>query len=111
MIDLEYLHHVSDRNQDFINQMILGFLEGTPSLIKEMYRSFKSRNWNELAITAHKLKPSANYMGISGLYHIIEKLEEEAKSDQPDKQIISSYLNSIRTTCKQAYPLLRREIR
>ena len=82
VIDLSYLKKISNNNQVFIKEMIESFLECAPQYLSEIESFTQQQDWLNVQMTAHKLKPSATYVGLPHLLEIILSIEEEVKDKQ-----------------------------
>lgn len=108
-INLSYLKQIADGNDTFIIEMIEMFLNKTPEAIAEMNASLKSQNWEALRQTAHRIKPSFAYIGLSGTQSVlgeIEKLSEEA--NQPEK--VMALMTEVDTVCQSIFSQLQNEL-
>ena len=111
MVDLSYLRSISDNQQTFINQMIQSFLDLAPVYIDDMKKAIEQENYQDLALSTHKLKPSATYMGIENLLQVMEQIEELVKQAAPPKDQIQGLIKEVEERCTQSYPLLQQELK
>lgn len=108
LVNLGYLRSIS-QDEGFIREMIRSFLDLAPEYVGEMQAAGESCDWSGLSLWAHKLKPSATYMGIKGLLNIIQAIELQCKS-QPDSLVIGPMIRQVQALCEEAYPLLRNKL-
>jgi PAS domain S-box-containing protein len=78
-IDLSYLKKVSGGNQEFINDMINTFIDAMPKAIDEIRANVNSKEWDGLARSVHKIKPSLTMMGLTRARDTGALIEESAK--------------------------------
>ena len=57
------------------------YLEVAPKTFAEMQRNLDNKDWEQLRINAHSLKPQADFMGISSLKEALSKIEETVKTN------------------------------
>lgn len=74
-IDLTYLKQIADGNDQFIIEMIELFLQKTPAAINEMVSQFEKKNWDELRMIAHRIKPSFSYVGAHDIQKDLSTIE------------------------------------
>lgn len=58
------------------------YLDVAPKTFKEMKINLNDKNWKQLGINAHSLKPQADFMGISTLKNELEEIEVAVKEKQ-----------------------------
>ena len=50
-----------------------------------MKRNIKDKDWEQLRINAHSLKPQADFMGLSALKKVLVEIEEAVKTNKLEK--------------------------
>lgn len=83
IVNLRYLETVCEGDRDFMQEMILAFLETIPQTIKELQVATNAEDWDLLAKIAHKMKPSIAFMGIEPMKTLVADIETMAKSGSP----------------------------
>jgi len=106
VIDLTYLIKISNNNQTFIKEMIESFLECAPQYLSELRAFSQEHDWANVKMTAHKLKPSATYLGLPHLLELILSVEEEVDNKQTPESI-SQLVLQMHELCEKAYPRLQ----
>ncbi|GHN01325.1 hypothetical protein WSM22_28140 [Cytophagales bacterium WSM2-2] len=102
-IDLAYLRNMSNNNEKFINEMLSAFQDSIPKSVEEIKTQVNANEWQALARTVHKLKPSLTLMGLHTAKERALVLEELAKLEKNiDK--IKSYAEEL---CDQLNQTLR----
>lgn len=76
VINLDYLEQISGGEKEFINEMVQLFLDNTPKSVREMKEAMKNNDPVKLGEIAHKMKPSAIYMGNEELAGLLRDLQE-----------------------------------
>lgn len=75
LVDFSYIEEISGGDEDFIKEMISLFLHSAPEAIKDMKDALENRNAVKLGQVAHKMKPSAIYMGNKELETLLKDLQ------------------------------------
>lgn len=79
MIDLTFLQAFTKGDEAKMKRYIGMYLKMAPETIGQMKEHLHNQNWQQLAITAHSLKPQTDYMGISELKAVLIEIEEGVK--------------------------------
>ncbi|GAB3012615.1 hypothetical protein GCM10027051_14570 [Niabella terrae] len=91
LIDLSYLHELSDNNKEFEKEIIELFLEQIPSQTEELERSFREKDYTGLKMIAHKLKSSTAVTLGRHLIPHFELLEDNAQRGLLSESAESSF--------------------
>jgi CheY-like chemotaxis protein len=75
LVDISRLEISTGNNQDFIRKMIALFIEDTPKQIEIFNEALSSDNWEQISKTAHKIKPSIDYVAVSKLQKQVRVIE------------------------------------
>jgi PAS domain S-box-containing protein len=108
--NLGFLREISDNNEQFYIEFIELFLRNTPQSLQDMQEAITTMNWDKLRQSAHKAKPSFNYVGLKEMNLLAAKIEENAKQ-QKDMQANQDMLNQISQCCSKAFTELEQEIK
>ena len=106
-LDLSYLRDMAEGDEGLILEMIGIFEEQSLDYSTGMRLCYVQKNWKELALIAHKAKPSAAIVGLSELAQDLKELEIiscEAKDPERSLMIIEKY----ELECKKAAQQLRK---
>ena len=79
LVDLSYLQRVSGSNETFMSEMVTTFLNTIPKSIIEIRSNVDSRDWQALARSIHKIKPSLSLMGLSQARETAARIEHDAR--------------------------------
>jgi HPt (histidine-containing phosphotransfer) domain-containing protein len=82
IIDLTYLKEVASENVEFMVDMIDLFMEQTPSYTQDLKNAIDQKNWEKIAQTAHKLKPTFTFMGIEAGRDLMSTIEHRAREKE-----------------------------
>jgi len=81
-LDLAYLRNMSNNNQKFINEMLVAFQDSIPKSVDEIKTQVNAKEWQALARTVHKLKPSLTLMGLHTAKEQALVIEDLAKQEK-----------------------------
>jgi HPt (histidine-containing phosphotransfer) domain-containing protein len=84
MIDLTFLKQFTKDDPKKMKRYISLYLDVAPKTFAEMKRNLENKDWEQLRINAHSLKPQADYMGIDSLKKELIKIEEAVKMNNFD---------------------------
>jgi PAS domain S-box-containing protein len=86
--DLAYLSGRTKSNPRLMREMIMLYLEQTPTLITTMKASLLTKDWDSLYSAVHKMIPSFYIMGIHKDYETMgKKIQEHAKSGNHHEEL------------------------
>ena len=84
MIDLTFLKKFTKDDTQKMKRYISLYLDVAPKTFEEMQRNLENKDWEQLRINAHSLKPQADFMGINSLKEELIKIEHAVKSNNLD---------------------------
>ena len=84
MIDLTFLKNFTKDDSKKMKRYISLYLDVAPKTFEEMKRNLENRDWEQLRINAHSLKPQADFMGIEALKQELIKIEDAVKTNNID---------------------------
>jgi HPt (histidine-containing phosphotransfer) domain-containing protein len=108
MIDLTFLKKFTKDDSQKMKRYISLYLDVAPKTFEEMQRNLNEKDWEQLRINAHSLKPQADFMGINNLKEALIKIEEAVKLNQID--IIENLFKESFTIAAQSEILLKMEL-
>lgn len=76
MVDLSFLETFAKGNKKKMKRYISIYLQIAPATFKDMEQHVADRDWEQLRIKAHSLKPQADYMGIPSLKGVLVNIEQ-----------------------------------
>lgn len=83
VINLDTLHEICGEEKSFIIEMIDLFLQQADSCIRDIEEAISKKNTELVKKKAHKFKSSAQIFGVSRLYDILLKIENDGLHDAP----------------------------
>lgn len=108
--NLSYLHVRTKSDPVLMREIIMLYLEQTPSLIKLLKKSVDEKDWNTLQMSIHKMIPSFSIMGINKEFEeVARQIQEFARSRQQNEEI-HAMVDRISQVCFQACIELQEEI-
>jgi signal transduction histidine kinase/CheY-like chemotaxis protein/HPt (histidine-containing phosphotransfer) domain-containing protein len=101
LIHLSYLRQLSGNDKDFEREILNQFITQVPTELSMLEKSIKKNDFDCIRRTAHSLKSTVGYVGLSGELHpYLEKIEKDAVV-QNSTQFESDY-NYVKSKCYQA---------
>ena len=105
MVDLSFLKKFTKDDPKKMRRYITLYLDVAPKTFEEMQRNLIDKDWKQLRINAHSLKPQADFMGIASLKDELIKIEEAVKDNNLD--IIETLLSTSLSISVQSEMLLK----
>ena len=84
MVDLTFLRKFTKDDPVKMKRYISLYLDVAPKTFEEMQRNLNNKDWEQLRINAHSLKPQAEFMGVLQLKEELIKIEEAVKLNNLD---------------------------
>jgi HPt (histidine-containing phosphotransfer) domain-containing protein len=84
MADLTFLKQFTKDNPQKMKRYISLYLDVAPKTFEQMKRNLENKDWEQLRIHAHSLKPQADFMGINSLKEELIKIEEAVQTKNFD---------------------------
>ncbi|MRX46010.1 Hpt domain-containing protein [Pedobacter puniceum] len=91
IIDLSYLREVASENIEFMVEMIDIFLDQTPGYLSNLSDAIENKNWQKIAESAHKIKPTLGFMGIESARETMAEIELNARKQEDFENIVLKY--------------------
>ncbi len=107
--NLDYLKSHSPNNPKFLQEMIHMFLTQTPEYLSEMQRCLTAQDWNGLHGSAHKIRPSLDFLGLPKDITHSAKLIDDYSATQQHLDLVPELLLKVKNALEQAYIELREE--
>lgn len=89
--DLSFLRKFTEGDKEKMKYYIGLYLKTAPRLFEGLKIAMELRNYDDLYIKAHSLKPQTAYVGLSGLNETLASIENAARNKQ-DWSIIQELL-------------------
>ncbi|GJM17432.1 MAG: hypothetical protein DHS20C13_27590 [Thermodesulfobacteriota bacterium] len=82
MVDLSFLETFTKGNKDKMKRYINIYLKIAPETFQNMEQHVIDKDWEQLRIKAHSLKPQADYMGIASLKAVLVEMEQSVHEEK-----------------------------
>ena len=105
MIDLTFLKQFTKDDPKKMKRYITLYLDVAPKTFDEMQRNLEIKDWEQLRINAHSLKPQTDFMGANSLKEELIKIEEAVKNNHLEG--IEALLNTSRQLSDSSEKLLQ----
>lgn len=79
--NLSFLEGFAKGDKAKMKKYISMYLSTAPGVILEMISELEAKNWQNLRLKAHSIKPQVQYMGISQLKDILADIEDIILND------------------------------
>jgi CheY-like chemotaxis protein/HPt (histidine-containing phosphotransfer) domain-containing protein len=108
LIDFETLRDMTNNDEEIMLELIELFLEHTPIHLKKMYTALEEKNWHDVGVIAHTLKPTYMYMEMPEAHRVTLELEEcKQEGFEPDETIVHRLVDQLNRMTDDAYPEIR----
>lgn len=101
-VDLTYLRKITKENRNLMMEMILLYLEQTPTILSAMKQGVADKDWPSLYKAVHKLVPSFAIMGINAGFENKAKKVQEYANTQQNLDKIPELVLQLNKVCVQA---------
>lgn len=108
VIDLNYLKRVAENEPDFIRDMIAIFFKRVPEAAADIRKGMNEGNIELVWQSAHRIKPTFSYMGMTETSALAAKIEKLYKTT-PDKTEAEELLATIENNFSIARSLIEKE--
>lgn len=109
-LDLSFLYRFTKGKEPKIKRYISMYLQEAPNILKRMQQQLDDQDYRALAITAHSLKPQAEFMGLLELKSILMKVEALDKT-QVGNEELKELVGKAWQLHQQAAPELERKVK
>ncbi len=101
-INLTYLAQRTKSDPKLMMEIILAYLDQTPTLINSMKKGFREKEWKLLYSAVHKMIPSFGIMGMKPAYEVIGKKIQEYASQKKHLDELPDLIFQVEKVCAQA---------
>jgi len=105
--NLEFLHSFAGGDDSFVRDMVIIFISKMPIDLPNLLQNAQEGNWDMVRGTAHKMKSSVSFMGMSSMKERLQEVENRASSEIIDTQKLITEIEAIKETCELAVQELR----
>ena len=91
IVDFSYLETLTDGNSEFINEMILLFIENVSVEIELLEQKINEKDYIEIKSTAHHMKSSLSMFSLHEEVEFLEQTEQRAKNSMISSDIVNEF--------------------
>ncbi|MES2389450.1 MAG: Hpt domain-containing protein [Bacteroidota bacterium] len=106
--DLTYLRDLADNDPEFIREMIDAFVSDMPLMMASLESAWLSGNGKSVRMMAHKMKSSAQIVGLNRFALLARTLEENCIGESLPAKEVQVSIPEMRAILEQAYSELER---
>ena len=107
--NLDFLKSFTGNDPVKIKKYVSMFLERAPDQLKDLKNHVENKNWEEVKIVAHSLKPQMGYMGIKVLEQDLRTIEDYAENKVRLEQL-PGLVQHLEMVLERAFEELRKEV-
>jgi signal transduction histidine kinase/CheY-like chemotaxis protein/HPt (histidine-containing phosphotransfer) domain-containing protein len=101
VINMEYLHSLSNGDKMFERNMIQAFSKQMPEELKELKTAIDEMNYKRIRVIAHNMKSTVSYLGLQQLTSLLQQIEAESENKNGFSRIHENF-KLIDATCQLA---------
>jgi HPt (histidine-containing phosphotransfer) domain-containing protein len=90
-LDLTYLKEMAGDSPEFIIEMIDLFKSQTPIYLSELEDAISQKDWDKIASSAHKMKPTFTYVGREDVKNHLQEMEQGGRDKSDMQQLANAY--------------------
>ncbi len=102
IINLSYLIEVSKGNKTFVKEMIDLFLSENPEEIKSLDNGIRTKDYELIKNTAHKLRSTIPFIGLDKIIEPEVSEIETLAANKSDLEKIQQLFVKVKETCEKA---------
>ncbi len=108
MVDLSFLQQFTKGDKGKMERYIRLYLNTAPKTLRQMEQSLRRKDWEQVRIHAHSLKPQAEYMGIAALKETLVAIETGVREQR--YQALAALCSKASQLHRQSSTLLRNSL-
>lgn len=86
-LDLSYLIKMVGHNPTFMIEVFDTFIDQTPVYLTELDSALASKDWDMVANSIHKIKPTFSYIGRDDIKDFVQEIEQNARNKENVEEI------------------------
>jgi PAS domain S-box-containing protein len=107
--NLNYLRDLAEGSSSFIEEILVMFIDVIPKSLGELEESLSKKDWDNMKLVAHKMKPSYGFVGVKSAEDIMQRIEKNA-SELPDSLLLRELLTHAKVISDQCLVELKAEL-
>jgi len=108
LLDLSYLEEISGKDQNYIQQVLILYLDAVPEGLSKLEELLKTDDYPAIQKQAHFLKSSAAIIKVRDMFDNLKEIDMLARQET-GKDIMVERMASIKTHFEEALPLIKAE--
>ncbi|MDX2003599.1 MAG: Hpt domain-containing protein [Chitinophagales bacterium] len=108
--NLDFLKSFTGNDNEKVKKYVNMFLSKAPEQLDALKKHTEAKNWEEVKIIAHSLKPQSGYMGIKSLEQDLRTIEDYA-GNQVRLELVAGLVAHIEVTLNQAFAELEQYVK
>ena len=108
LIDLSYLEALTGGNQSIKLTMLETLVRDLPKEIVQVEKDFSEYNWEKLKQSAHKIKSTCSYIGLTKMTENAKNIENSAW-ERKNLNTLAPLIKELGSTCREAHQELINE--
>lgn len=109
LYDLSELIRMADGNQQFVNDMLVTFIENTENTVHLFKQFLKEQNWKQIGETAHKIIPAYKHLQVNSVVEMLLELKDITLEKNDHKRVLE-LTKSIINVMEDLLNSLRKEV-
>lgn len=109
MINLEYIESLSGGDVDLKVTMLETVVCNLPDEVRQLEDDYALRDWDKVKASAHKMKATCGYMGVSNMQDLAKTVENNAW-ERKDLDMIGDQVRRLCEGCREAHLELQQEL-
>ncbi|MCZ4244309.1 Hpt domain-containing protein [Pedobacter punctiformis] len=81
-LDLSYLINMVGHNPTFMIEVFDTFIDQTPIYLAELDNALSASDWDMVANSVHKIKPTFSYIGRDDIKGFVQGIEHDARNKE-----------------------------
>lgn len=110
LYNLSLLKQLCNNNQAVIKNILTAFCQQTPKLLHQLLQAYQQKNGELLSKTAHKLKPSIDYLQIESLKTVVREVERKANDSEEGLAEIHNAIFTLQNTLNLVVEELQKQL-
>ena len=107
MIDFSFLESFTKGDTKKMSRYINMYVSMAPQTFADLESHLFNGDLDSVRVTAHSLKPQAEFMGIQGLKELLKEIESTAAAGE--KEGLADKISQAKSLHRQALPILQKK--
>ena len=95
LIDLSYLVALCDGDDDFMNSIIVSFVDEMPETLRLIQQKMQDGEWEAVGQLAHKMKPSVQFVGMNDTMEKTKSIELACRNAEICPERLSNLVRDV----------------